>query len=201
MASFEISYNITVQHTEIGYNPGIGEAETFDGIDRSMQPGWSGWLLIDAFKRGKTVHEINVWAKNNAELQARKKMFYIKNYWDTWRLSEIVNQQIANTLFDASVNPCIDSAGKVAQKACNVVKPGSLVVDGCIGEHSISVINSLASNLLFTAINAIRSANYHHRAEITASAKQWLPVWLDRLTPYKSSQTIPFVPYLVPQKT
>ena len=184
MADFNISYNITVQGTELGYNPGKGEAETWDGIDRSMHPSLPIWLIIDAYKRNKTVAQINAWAKNNSSLQLYKKQFYLNGFWNTWRLSEINNQQVANTLFDASVNPCIDTAGEVAQKACNVVKHGSLVVDGNIGEHSIAVINSLRPELLFTAINGIRAANYHHKADTTATAKAWLPLWLQRLKSY-----------------
>lgn len=183
MSDFKVAFRITIFGNEGGFNPGVGEAETIYGIDRSMNPKWQGWPSFDILKKGRTVKQVNIAVKNNIQMQAAIMDFYLRNYWNPLLLSEIKSQQVANTLFDCSVNPCIDTAAEVAQKACNVVKPGSLIVDGNIGEKSIGVINKLSENLLFTAINGIRSANYHHRVALTPKMKIWLPVWLKRLLP------------------
>ena len=49
MADFITAFNITMQ-TEGGYNPGIGEAETYMGVDRSQNADWNGWGEIDTIK-------------------------------------------------------------------------------------------------------------------------------------------------------
>lgn len=186
MAKFDIAYKITIFENEGGYNPGIGEAETLYGIDRSQNPHWKGWRDLDAFKKGKTTSQINNIVKHDKKMQTDIMDFYLIGYWNPLQLTEIKDQQVANNLFDCNVNPCIDTASEVAQKACNVVKPKSLLVDGNLGNKSILVINSLSPLLLVTAINAIRSANYHHRITLSPKMKPWLNVWLNRLDPYNN---------------
>lgn len=187
MADFTIAYRKTVLGNEGGYNPGIGENETYMGIDRAMNKHWSGWQIIDHIKAampGVSVARMNMLLNTNAQLQSNIATFYKVNYWDTMRLDDINDQQVANNLFDGSVNPCIEPAAKVFQMACNEVKQGCLKEDGVIGSASIACINSLDAKHVFDIINAIREGNYRQEVVINPHKKQWLPVWLKRLIEY-----------------
>ncbi len=190
MATFELAYKRTVLGFEIGYNPGKGEAETVWGIDRSMWPHWTGWEILDHFKKDKSVKEVNTFVRSNVYLQNAIKTFYKNGFWDTVRLTEITSQPVANAIFDSTVNPCIDTSIEVLQKACNVVHPLLLKVDGSIGDKTILAANTLNPGILLTAINAIRSANYHHRVALSPKMKQWLPDWLARLKPEQTLNNV-----------
>jgi hypothetical protein len=187
MADFDIAYTITMGN-EGGFNHGVGENPTFFGIDEGMNPNWAGWPLVHsiiAANPGRTDAQLNVIFRMHGDLMALKDNFYKRSYWNNLLLDQINDQQVANNLFDCSVNPCIDPAAKVLQKACNVVKPECVVVDGEVGKMTIAVANALAPELLITAINGIRSANYHHEVVLRPAKGVWLPDWLKRLVPYK----------------
>jgi lysozyme family protein len=186
MANFTTAFNITMQ-TEGGYDPGVGEAETYMGVDRSQNPGWSGWSTIDAINHenpGASVSTLDDLFAANAILQADIQQFYESNYWNPLQLTTINDQQVANALFDCSVNPCLTSVSNVAQIACNVVVQKSVTVDGEVGPLTISCINSLPPNLYVTAFNGIRVANYYERSRLTPADVQWLRSWLGRCKPY-----------------
>ncbi len=186
MADFLTAFNITMQ-TEGGYNPGEGEAETYMGVDRSQNPSWSGWPIIDqinAANPGASVSTLNGLFAANQSLQANVQQFYEADYWNPLGLTTINDQQVANALFDCSVNPCIITASKAAQMACNVVKQHAVTVDGQVGPLTLGCINSLPPDLYVTAFNGIRVANYYERVNLTPADAQWLSSWLGRCKPY-----------------
>jgi len=183
MADFQIAYKRTVLGIEGGYDPGTNEAETYRGIDRSQNPKWAGWNIIDAIKRGNaglSTAQLNTILNGNAALQANVQAFYKSNYWDVLSLDKLSSQIKANALFDSSVNPCIIGVGKAAQIACNVVKPKALVVDGQYGPKTLACIDSLDEKGFDIAFSAVRSANYYERVRLTPSQLTWLPSWLFR---------------------
>jgi len=154
MADFKQAFRITILGNEGGYNPGIGEKETYMGIDRGANPTWSGWLIIDTIKTnnpGLTTSKISLLLSQNISIQATIEKFYKANYWDTVNLDNVKDQQLANNLFDCSVNQGEGMARKLMQISCNYViatlkvaiKP--LILDGKIGKLTLAVFNSLPS--------------------------------------------------------
>ena len=195
MADFQISYNITVLGNEGGLNPGNGEAFTYRGIDESQNPHWPGFALVHQVWNANQhlgLHAVNQLLAGNEELQKNVQAFYLANYWNSHALSNVNDQQVANNIFDCSVNPCIDSASLVLQKACNsVISSNYLVIhplqlDGQIGPATLATVNELNAELLFNAINTLRAANYHERVRLTPKDAEWLDVWLRRLVLYKN---------------
>ncbi|HVW99731.1 MAG TPA: glycosyl hydrolase 108 family protein [Candidatus Babeliaceae bacterium] len=190
MSDFSKAFLITMGN-EGGYNSGVGEAETYCGIDRSMNPNWSGWKVIDGLKP-LSVSQMNAKLAINAEIQKGIRDFYQVNYWNPYKLGLVNNQQVAENLFDCSVNPCIDGVAEVMQKATNAAiiaggrKSGLISVDKQIGDKTIAAINSVAPRALYEAINAIRLSNYYNRGEQTPSMKSWVPIWINRLHNYQS---------------
>lgn len=199
MAAFNEAYKITIIGNEGGWNPGIGETPTYEGIDRGMHPDWSGWPIIDRYLSeypGATIHTINQLLAEDAALQTAIQAFYKANFWDDLNLSQINDDQVADNVFDSSVNPCIMTAGKVLQTAVNTVLTtfkaqlnGAnigllLAVDGNVGTKTITAVNLLPPALLHNTINSVRRANYIKRAQLTPKDAQWLPVWERRLKEY-----------------
>jgi lysozyme family protein len=189
MADFNIAFKITILGNEGGYNPGIGEKETYMGIDRGANPNWSGWIIIDNVKLQNphaSVSRINMLLATNNALQIHIQSFYKANYWDTVQLDKVNDQQLANNLFDCSVNQGEGLARRFMQAACNnvivaiksPVKP--LVVDRQMGPLTLTTFNSLPPAQLNQAINTERSASYHGDSEYA----EWGKVWEKRLLQY-----------------
>ena len=186
MANFITAFNVTMK-AEGTYNPGVGEAETYKGIDRAQNPDWSGWADIDAIKGanpGASTSTLDELFTKDKELQTNVQQFYETNYWNPMQLGTINNQQVANAIFDCNVNPCIITAARAAQMACNTVMQKSVTVDGQVGPLTLHCINSISPQLYVTALNGIRVANYYQRVSLTPADSEWLGSWLGRCIPY-----------------
>lgn len=189
MADFTEAYKITILQNEGGYNPGKGEKETYRGIDRGANPNWKGWQIVDACKKanlGISEIKLNLLLSQNNALQLNIQLFYKKNYWDVISLDKVSDQQLANNLFDCSVNQGSGMAAKSMQVACNytieVTKSSikELAVDKNIGLATLDAFNSLPALRLNTEINAEREASYR----TDAGYAQWGKVWAKRLLTY-----------------
>jgi lysozyme family protein len=189
MADFITAFKITILGNEGGYNPGIGEKETYMGIDRGANPGWDGWNSIDAIKKnnpGLSTGKMNLILSQNLGLQANIEKFYKANYWDTVSLDNVKDQQLANNVFDCSVNQGTGLAGKFMQVACNyvitaykvAVKP--LIIDRQVGRLTLAVFNGLPAAQLNAEINAEREASYRSDSQYA----EWGKVWEKRLKQY-----------------
>ncbi len=126
MAEFEIAYHKTNGH-EGGYvfDPDDRGGETYGGISRRWHPGWMGWRLIDQTKRnypGSYKDEIN----SDPRLLKMKRAFYKVNYWNPLRLSEINNQEIANQIYDMSINSGISNGVKLAERVARLPETGRM---------------------------------------------------------------------------
>jgi len=189
MADFTKAYKITILGNEGGYNPGIGEKETYRGIDRGANPQWGGWSIIDDMKRTNpnlNTGEISILLSQNIALQSSIEKFYKANYWDTVNLDNVTDQQLANNLFDCSVNQGEGRARRFMQIACNyvivsqksIIKP--LIIDKQIGPATLLAFNSLPSTMLNAEINLEREASYRTDVGYT----KWGKVWAKRLINY-----------------
>jgi lysozyme family protein len=191
MANFQISFQKTIIGNEGGYNPGIGEHETYKGIDRGANPRWSGWAVIDRVKQnnpGAAVSELNALFAQNTALQSNIWSFYKANYWDVVNLDNVNDQQLANNLFDCSVNQGSGEACKFLQLACNAVISDTqsdiahLTVDRIIGHGSLNAINTLPPANIMAEINAERTASYR----LDSGYAEWGKVWISRLNQYQA---------------
>jgi lysozyme family protein len=189
MADFDQAFKITILGNEGGYNPGVGEKETYMGIDRGAIPNWYGWQIIDSIKvanKGITTKRMNQLLGISETLQSNIKDFYKANYWDTVHLSNVNDQQLANNLFDCSVNQGEGLARHFMQAACNyviavtkVTKP-LLILDGVIGPRTMVAFNTLPPAQLNNEINAEREASYRR----DLGYAEWGKVWEKRLIKY-----------------
>src|SRR5579872_5238571 len=120
MADFEVSYKLTLQ-IEQGYanDPADTGGETYAGISRKNNPNWIGWKTIDQYKAAHS-GDLDAALKANSYLQQSIKQFYLTNYWNVNRLSEVADQRIANELYDIGVNMGTGIAAEFLQRALNI---------------------------------------------------------------------------------
>lgn len=186
MADFKIALGITMGN-EGGYNHGVGENETFFGIDRGFNGQWKGWAIVDQIRKsnpGLSDKQLNPIFKANTALITLKDAFYKSDFWDVLLLDQINDQQCANILFDDSVNPCEINAAHLMQTAA--VNCGAKInVDGRVGNLTVSVVNSIQGLTYYNAVIAIRKFHYNHHVIVEPSQKQWLGSWLGRLKQYQ----------------
>lgn len=195
MAKYEIAESITGLN-EGGYandSKDYGK-ETYGGISRRFWPNSEIWAYVDAAKKriGYDGHlnpsniikaQMNT-ALKTPEVKKLLSIFYKRNFWNINCLDIINDQQIANTIYDFSVNKGEDYAASMMQESVNeILGFKKLSVDGDLGTKSITEINKINAGLLYQLYNKKREAYYREQA--TESQAKWLPGWLKRLKPYK----------------
>ena len=178
MADFSISYKLTMA-IEGGYanNPADTGGETFNGVARNANPHWSGWATIDAIK---ATHPANLNAALNADanLLAEIMQFYQVNYWNVNQTGSINDQQIANQVFDTSVNMGTGRGAQFLQQAAGVT------VDRQIGPATLAAVNSANPETLYNQFIALRKQYYLNIIAANPSQAQFKNSWFSRLWPY-----------------
>jgi len=110
------------------------------------------------------------------------KEIYRSEYWKTLNLGAIHNQDIADFLFDMSVNHGPGGATRVAQRAANDLGK-ELRVDGAWGPRTLSTIQSLATRYprgLLGALKTERGLKFKHIMAANPSQKVFARGWFAR---------------------
>lgn len=197
MANFKEAERITGLN-EGGYanNKSDSGGETYGGIARNYWSNWKGWPYIDQFKadyvKDKTKLSLAQWI--NASAKATPAVgelvsdFYKHNFWDVSKLDSINDQQLANAIYDFSVNSGTGRGAKFLQDSYNNVNGMGvdLVSDGQIGPKTLTSVNAFNAKLLFQEYQRLRELFYRKLAE-NPSQKQFLNSWLSRLSKYKDA--------------
>lgn len=176
MGNFSIAYAITNKN-EGGYSDNSSDSggETLFGVSRNNWPNWPGWKIVDEFKgQSKWVSII----ESSQQLRDLASQFYKQNFWDVMSLDQINDQQICNTVYDFGVNSGTGRSAKYLQESVGVT------VDGHIGDHTISAVNSKDAQTVYNEFNSLRHTFYEALAEKPEQA-QFLHSWLGRLVPYQ----------------
>jgi lysozyme family protein len=155
MANFEEALKITLFNeggsTNKNYTNRSDDGETYCGICRKYHPDWKGWKIIDSKKDDEGFPKC---LDSIAELKTLVILFYRSEFWDKLKCGDIRKQNVANKLFDISVNIGLIAANFM-QRAVNVLR-GSMGknfmtlidVDGVLGNESIKAINMCNSEML-----------------------------------------------------
>lgn len=123
MANFEKALELVLKN-EGGYvnDPNDNGGETYKGISRRANPKWSGWKIIDGYK--KKYKDFKKKLDSDNELQKCVKSLYRSNYWNPIKGDDLVHQDMAEEMFDAAVNFGITKAIKLAQKTVGFEQSG-----------------------------------------------------------------------------
>lgn len=138
MADFKQAFLKTAQF-EGGYSnhPADKGGETYKGIARNIHPKWAGWKIIDRYKTSPlSSKQMTQVLENSIELDDLVESFYRANFWNPIMGDDIMNQLIANNIYDFAVNSGVSRAVKYAQRIVGVVE------DGAMGRVTIKAINA-----------------------------------------------------------
>lgn len=182
MANFINAYNLTMA-AEGGYanNPADPGGETFKGVSRNNNPNWSGWATIDAIK-ATSPPSLNAALNANAGLLNQIQSFYQINYWNVNQTGSINDQQIANQVFDTSVNMGTGRGAQFLQQAAGVT------VDRQVGPQTLAAVNGADAQTLYNAFIAIRKQYYINLIAANPNLAQFKNSWFSRLWPYNPAQ-------------
>lgn len=165
MANFKDAFNKTIGH-EGGYvnDPHDNGGETKFGISEKSYPN------LDI---------------KNLTLE-RAKYIYYTDYWRTPRVNlDELSQAIAEEVFDTSVNMGVVIARRMLQKALNLLNRNGthfadLVVDGWIGDATISAIKKTKESELLRVLNGLQFCKYLGFVENNESQERFFAGWIKR---------------------
>lgn len=189
MADFKIAKIITAQ-AEGGYANNLADTggETMYGISRKFNPNWTGWKLVDSIKKevGTSPSAINKKADRDPVLHALVDSFYKTNYWDVNRLDAVTSQSVANELFDTGVNMGVRVAAEFLQRALNITNNNGklfedLIVDGAIGQRTLSALSISDAKLIYKILNVLQGAKYVAICEANKSQEIFVKSWFSRV--------------------
>lgn len=124
MANFEEAYKRTCKF-EGGWvnNKNDSGKETYKGISRVANPNWSGWNIIDSYKK-KSNFPKNL--DSDEKLQQLVKDCYKNNYWNPVWGDKILNQKVANDIYDTAVNMGVAMSIKLSQRQFLLKETGKM---------------------------------------------------------------------------
>lgn len=114
----------------------------------------------------------------------RAIQIYKKHFWDKYNYGLLHDQDIANKLFDMTVNMGPSQSHKIAQRALRAVGIKGVVDDGILGPRSLEAIQRVYTDDLEVAyLAAVRSEQagfYRVLAATKPSLGKFLNGWLNR---------------------
>lgn len=186
MADFSIAYAATMGHEgRYANNPNDRGKETWKGISRKNFPRWSGWSLVDSCKGSKSFPE-NL--RDNQQLEQLVRAFYKMEFWGRLSLDQVLDQSIANEMFDTAVNCGVGVAASFLQRALNVLNRSgrdyaNLVLDGQIGTRTVAVLNGHRRPAdVLKVLNILQGNKYIEICEARESQEEFASGWLSRVS-------------------
>jgi len=107
---------------------------------------------------------------------------YIRDYWNKCRLSEFVNQKIANEVFEQAVNLGWKRASLILQEALYYMGK-NIKVDGWVGPKTIEAVNSIPDReipLLLKFLNGIQFCYYRSIVRRNPKLKKFIRGWVNK---------------------
>lgn len=198
MADFDAAY-APLEAFEGGYSddPSDRGGETWGGCARNFFPKWAGWGIIDAakshqsFRRGSRA--FNEYLATLPELKACLRDWYREEWWNRLGLGALP-QNLANEIFEQSVNLGKGGAGKKIQQMCNAFNYdksakgplfADLKVDGAVGPKTLGAMAVLLArrtdeDKLVHALNCLQGAHYIELAAGKPSQRKYTDGWMKR---------------------
>jgi len=102
------------------------------------------------------------------------KVIYKRDYWDRVKGDKILNEYVAESIFDFAVNVGVKTASKLAQKVVYTE------IDGVIGNKSITNINLTKQNVFIPSYKLEKIGYYLMIAKRRKSNEKFLIGWIKR---------------------
>lgn len=164
MADFNPAFERMI-HDEGGFQltniPGDRGGQTYAGIARNPNPDWAGWPMVDRKEMG-------------GQLTSMVREFYRQNYWNVIRGDEIIDQKIAESIFNFGVNAGPGLAIKLAQVVVGAVP------DGGIGPKTLELINKHSAKEFILSYAISKITRYVNLCNRDKTQSKFLLGWLNR---------------------
>jgi len=148
---------------------------TFAGISQKMHPTWFGWSAINGQLEKNKDADILV----TNEIQELVEVFYRTEFWDRGA-HKIKNSELAEILFDISVNIGWRQANKILQRSANKASNCHIVVDGVLGPLSLTCISMCNQDELKMTFLLETIAHYSKIVENDQTQSVFLRGWVNR---------------------
>lgn len=169
-------------------DPNDPGGETYIGISRVHNPEWQGWPIIDKVKKqGLSQKEFESVLEADQVLQDLVVVFY-RHIWVRLHCHEMIEQELAEQLFDSAVNCGETRAVIFLQTALNYLNKNQTLwsdikVDGILGKKTISALEAAASVAEYVTkeLILVRGAYYNSIINSHAWKEAYIYSWLNRL--------------------
>ncbi len=189
MADFLKSYKLTMHEEGLYSNDPLDPGgETFKGISRKYHPSWHGWCSIDAMRRESD--NFPDCLKDDEELELCVREFYKDQFWNVFLGDDMKSQDLANELFDTSVNMHPVRTIQFLQTALNIMNRNGklyndITVDGLWGKVTHSSLSSYCVrdpiDYLLKIINILQGAYYIENMKKSPTQERFARGWLKRV--------------------
>ena len=188
MADYHKAYAITLAH-EGGYvhDPDDRGGETYRGISRKYHGNWPGWETIDQLKGAA---DFPAGLDRQTELDEQVADFFKAKYWDRFWGDRIPDQQVANELFDTSVNLGPKRAVTFLQAGLNVLNRNERLFediseDGAFGKNTLAALKSYLqgdeASILVKICNILQGMHYIEFMRSSPTQEKYARGWLTRV--------------------
>lgn len=179
---------------EGGYidDPEDAGGETYKGISRVYNPSWSGWEKIDRIKEryGGGDCLIPTLMATDTELLQDVSSFYKTLYWDRFQGDRIPLQEVAEELFDISVQMGIHKAVLFLQESLNLLNRNQttcpdIVEDGILGPKTLKALQTYLqkdhAGYLLKLLNLLQGIHYMKYMKKVPAQEKYARGWLKRI--------------------
>ena len=134
--------------------------QTYAGIARKHWPAWQGWSYVD---------------RNSVPPTPLVREFYRAQFWDKIKGDEILDQDVATSVYGCAVNMGV----KVATRLVQVVV--QTTPDGDFGPRTLSALNAFNPALFLARFSIAKVARYAEIVRRDRSQGVFLLGWLHRV--------------------
>ncbi|MFV0472177.1 MAG: glycoside hydrolase family 108 protein [Paludibacteraceae bacterium] len=176
MANFKTAFQKMLIHEGSYSNDPIDlGGETYKGIARNAHPNWSGWTIIDKYKKSSGFPES---LYKDTQLQEMIEQFYLTNFWKPLNTDNIQSQTSADSIFDFAVNTGVKTSVRLVQ---TIVKTET---DGVIGKQTLEKLNNYNPLDFQTAFTLAKIKYYISIIKKRPANKKFLYGWITRSLEY-----------------
>jgi len=165
---------------------------TYKGISQYYNPKWDGWKIIQEVIKDYNLDDkndrriVNSILGKNETLNNKVSKMYFNSFWKK-NCSKIKQSNLANSLFDFSVNAGPKRSTKILQKIIYGIynNINNVFVDGIIGPHTLNkiedYINKYSEMYLIMTFALKRIEFYIERVTLKPKQKSFLFGWINRV--------------------
>lgn len=191
MSYFIDAFTKTLHH-EGGYvfDPDDVGGETYKGISRVYNKGWTGWKTIDDLK---SEDDFPKNLERSEILQVQVQGLYKQKYFDPY-MGDTMCKELAMEMFDTSVNMGVGRAVKFLQIALNVLNRNAsmypdMVEDGDYGRTTHTNLQTYLMKdgvagglLLVKMINVLQGMHYINYMKKSPKQEKYARGWFKRVS-------------------